>query len=129
MGWKPTGHDFAPTTLFYEDLVNLVVAGGDKTLAQMIKDTREAYLIMGFGYTITVGEDGDTRRGMWKIENGRIVRRIDDLRFNVSVPDLLNHVAELGQPVRVTTEDGITVVVPPMRLMQRAFRFTSRSRR
>jgi predicted Zn-dependent protease len=66
---------------------------------------------------------GMTRDGTFLVEDGKVVKALKNLRFNVSVLDLLNNVLVLGQPVVTAGEEGFPpAVIPPM--MVKDFNFT-----
>ncbi|MBN1477247.1 TldD/PmbA family protein, partial [Candidatus Sumerlaeota bacterium] len=102
---------------------HLVMEGGETSLEEMIASTDRGVLITRSWYTNFVDRKkalvtGMTRDGTLLIESGQIVSGLRDLRFNVSLFELLGGVDALGPQAR---HDGI--VAPAMRV--RGFRFTS----
>jgi predicted Zn-dependent protease len=104
---------------------NLIMAGGDTSLADMIASTRRGVLITRFWYIRglnprTISYTGLTRDGTFLIENGRISRPVNNFRFNQSLVEMLNNVEALGRPVRVAAGEnssvGTPIVVPPMKV-------------
>ncbi|HMW92759.1 MAG TPA: metallopeptidase TldD-related protein, partial [Candidatus Obscuribacter sp.] len=65
---------------------------------------------------------GMTRDGTFLVRDGKIARPIKNLRFNVSLFDLLNNIVALGESVGAAGEEGIPAVVPPM--LVKDFNFT-----
>jgi predicted Zn-dependent protease len=111
---------------------NLVMAGGDATLADLIASVTRGVLISRFWYIRplnprTLSETGITRDGTFLIENGKIVRPVTNFRFNQSLTELLKNVDALGRPTRVCASEnssvGPPIVVPAMKV--RGFNLTS----
>lgn len=145
--WNGDGRPFAPTTwiekgvvknLFYSRYwaqkqgkpatpfpANIIMAGGNASLEDLIKDTARGVLVTRLWYIRFVDPQtllltGLTRDGTFYIENGQIKHAIKNFRFNESPIIMLNNVDALGRPER---DQGS--LVPPMRV--RDFTFTSLS--
>lgn len=145
--WGGDGRPFAPTTwiengvvknLFYSRYwaqkqgkpatpfpANLIMAGGNASLEELIKDTARGVLVTRFWYIRFVDPQtllltGLTRDGTFYIENGQIKHAIKNFRFNESPIIMLNNVDALGRPERAQGN-----LIPPMRV--RDFTFTSLS--
>jgi predicted Zn-dependent protease len=145
--WNGDGRPFAPTTwiengvvknLFYSRYwaqkqgkpatpfpANLIMAGGNASLEDLIKDTARGVLVTRFWYIRFVDPQtllltGLTRDGTFYIENGQIKHAIKNFRFNESPIIMLNNVDALGRPERAQGN-----LIPPMRI--RDFTFTSLS--
>ena len=104
---------------------NMIMAGGDASVADMIKDVARGILVTRFWYIRFVDPQtllltGLTRDGTFFIENGAIKHAIKNFRFNESPIIMLNNIEALGRPIRVQGS-----MVPPMRV--RDFTFTSLS--
>ncbi|GAA0638593.1 TldD/PmbA family protein [Brevundimonas lenta] len=110
---------------------NLIMAGGDKSTADLIRSTDRGILVTRTWYIRMVDPQtvlltGLTRDGTFYIENGQIKHPIKNFRFNESPVIMLNNVEELGRPVRVQSDEGgYVMVLPAMKL--RDFTFTSLS--
>jgi predicted Zn-dependent protease len=110
---------------------NLIMAGGDKSTADMIKGTEKGILVTRTWYIRMVDPQtvlltGLTRDGTFYIENGEIKHPIKNMRFNESPVIMLNNVEELGKPVRVGDDESpFVMMIPPMKL--RDFTFSSLS--
>ncbi|MBZ6384077.1 TldD/PmbA family protein [Sphingomonas sanguinis] len=110
---------------------NLLMAGGTKSTAELVRTTERGILVSRTWYIRMVDPQtvlltGLTRDGTFYIENGEIKYPIKNLRFNESPVIMLNNIDELGKPVRVAgDESSLVMVLPPMRL--RDFTFTSLS--
>jgi predicted Zn-dependent protease len=110
---------------------NLLMAGGDKSIADLVRTTEKGILVTRTWYIRMVDPQtvlltGLTRDGTFYIENGQIKYPVKNFRFNESPVIMLNNIDELGRPVRVAgDESDFVMMIPPMRL--RDFTFTSLS--
>ncbi|HEY0333769.1 MAG TPA: TldD/PmbA family protein [Stenotrophomonas sp.] len=110
---------------------NLLMAGGDKSIADLVRTTDKGILVTRTWYIRMVDPQtvlltGLTRDGTFYIENGQIKHPVKNFRFNESPVIMLNNIDELGKPVRVAgDESSFVMMIPPMRL--RDFTFTSLS--
>jgi predicted Zn-dependent protease len=110
---------------------NLLMAGGTKTTAELIRTTQKGILVTRTWYIRMVDPQtvlltGLTRDGTFYIENGAIKYPVKNFRFNESPVIMLNNIEELGKPVRVAgDESDLVMMIPPMKL--RDFTFTSLS--
>ena len=110
---------------------NLLMAGGDKTTAQLVAGTQKGILVTRTWYIRMVDPQtvlltGLTRDGTFYIENGQIKHPVKNFRFNESPVIMLNNIEELGRPVRVSDGDAsFVMMIPAMKL--RDFTFTSLS--
>lgn len=110
---------------------NLIMSGGTKTTADLVRETERGILVSRTWYIRMVDPQtvlltGLTRDGTFYIENGAIKYPIKNFRFNESPVIMLNNIDELGKPVRVRgDESSLPMLLPPMRL--RDFTFTSLS--
>ncbi|MBV8372600.1 MAG: TldD/PmbA family protein, partial [Candidatus Eremiobacteraeota bacterium] len=106
---------------------NLVVAEGSKPLAQLIAETQRGLLVTRLWYVRTVDQKraivtGMTRDGTFLIENGARVRGVRNMRFNVSILDLLQN-CEFSSEQKRTGSYHYSLVVPAAKMS--AFTFTS----
>jgi len=104
---------------------NLIMSGGDDSIAQMIASTERGVLLTRFWYIRglnprTISYTGLTRDGTFLIENGRISRPINNFRFNQSLVEMLQNVEMLSPAVRVAASENSSVsspiVVPAMKV-------------
>ncbi|MFK7864219.1 MAG: TldD/PmbA family protein [Pseudohongiellaceae bacterium] len=96
---------------------NLIMAGGDDSLEEMIASTRRGVLISRFWYIRglnprVLAYTGLTRDGTFLIENGRITRPVSNFRFNQSMVDLLRNIQMLSPAVRVAASESSSVSTP-----------------
>ncbi|WP_353199469.1 TldD/PmbA family protein [Sandarakinorhabdus sp.] len=110
---------------------NLIMAGGTKSTADLVRGTAKGILVTRTWYIRMVDPQtvlltGLTRDGTFYIENGQIKYPLKNFRFNESPVIMLNNIDELGRPVRVAgDESSLVMMIPPMKL--RDFTFTSLS--
>jgi predicted Zn-dependent protease len=110
---------------------NMIMAGGTKSLDELIASTKKGVLVTRTWYIRMVDPQsllltGLTRDGTFYIENGKIKHPIKNFRFNESPVTMLNNVDEMGKPVVIGPDEvRFQMVIPPMRL--RDFNFTSLS--
>ena len=83
----------------------IVMAGSDKTIADLIASTERGILVSRAWYVRyvnprTLEVTGMTRDGTFLIENGKISHPIKNLRFNQCLPEMLNNVVALTQAKR-----------------------------
>ena len=124
---KPTGHGFSLPNDYGEAPMNLVFAGGDKSLAEMVRTTERGILVTRLWYIREVDPyekilTGMTRDGTYLIENGRVAGGIRNFRFNESIIEMLSNVEMLGPAVRAAGEESFEMVVPAMKV--RDFHFS-----
>lgn len=112
--------------------MGLRMSGGDASMDDMIASVERGILVTRFWYiravdARTVLYTGLTRDGTFLIENGRISRPVQNLRFNESPVAMLQNIEAMGRPVRVSASESgnpsAGIVVPP--LLVRNFTFTS----
>ncbi|MGD1212169.1 MAG: TldD/PmbA family protein [Candidatus Acidiferrales bacterium] len=124
---KPTGHGFSLPNEYGEAPMNLVFAGGDKSLDEMVRTTERGILVTRLWYIREVDPyekilTGMTRDGTFLIENGRVAGGIRNFRFNQSIIEMLSNVDMLGPAVRAAGEESFEMVVPAMKV--RDFHFS-----
>jgi predicted Zn-dependent protease len=104
---------------------NIIMAGGDESLEDMIKNTRRGILVTRLWYIRSLDPQtllytGLTRDGTFYIEDGKIKYPIKNFRFNESPIVMLNNIEALGKPQRINGN-----MIPPMKI--RDFTFSSLS--
>jgi predicted Zn-dependent protease len=110
---------------------NIIMAGGNQSLEEMIKSTAKGVLVTRLWYIRSVDPQtllltGLTRDGTFYIENGKIKHPIKNFRFNESPIIMLNNLEALGKPERVVSgESDINYLIPTIKI--RDFTFTSLS--
>lgn len=81
---------------------NLLMTGGDASMADMIAGTERGLLLSTLWYIRTVDPTtllltGLTRDGVYLVEDGQITAAVNNFRFNESPLDLLRRATEAGQ--------------------------------
>jgi predicted Zn-dependent protease len=139
-GVAPTGHGLPEPSPVGEIPLNLIVEGDDQNPAtataegmiSLVGPGQQAVLLTRVWYVREVDPStklltGMTRDGTFLVQDGKVVKALKNLRFNVSVIDLLNNVLALGQSVVTAGEEGFPpAVIPPM--MVKDFNFTEVTR-
>jgi len=124
---KNTGHSFALPNEFGEAPMNLVLAGGNSSVPEMIASTDRGFLVTRLWYIREVDPyekimTGMTRDGLFLVEKGKVGSAVRNFRFNQSVLEMLRNVELLGSSHRATAEESFEMVVPPMKIGN--FQFT-----
>ncbi|HYL46073.1 MAG TPA: TldD/PmbA family protein [Candidatus Limnocylindrales bacterium] len=127
MKTRPTGHGFGLPNEYGEAPMNLVFAGGDKSIDEMIRSTERGIFVTRLWYIREVDPyekilTGMTRDGTFLVENGLVSAGIRNFRFNQSILEMLAKVEMLGPAVRAAGEESFEMVVPAMKV--RDFHFT-----
>ncbi len=96
---------------------NLIMAGGNDSMEEMIASTERGVLLTRFWYIRglnprIISYTGLTRDGTFLIENGRITRPVTNFRFNQSLVDMLQNVDMIGPSVRVAASENSSVSTP-----------------
>jgi predicted Zn-dependent protease len=110
---------------------NMIMAGTDKSTAELIANTKKGVLVTRTWYIRMVDPQsvlltGLTRDGTFYIENGKIMYPIKNFRFNESPVTMLNNIEEIGKPVVIAGDEvPYQMLIPPMKV--RDFNFTSLS--
>ena len=110
---------------------NMIMAGTDKSTAELIASTKKGILVTRTWYIRMVDPQsvlltGLTRDGTFYIENGKIKYPIKNFRFNESPISMLNNIEEIGKPVIIAGDEvPYQMLIPPMKV--RDFNFTSLS--
>jgi predicted Zn-dependent protease len=128
---ESTGHGLREPNPEGEMPLNLVVGSGNSSLTDMIQTTDRGIFVSRVWYVRLVDPasillTGMTRDGTFLIEGGELKQGILNLRFNISVIELLNSVISLGPAVRAAGEEGFPAVVPAMKVAN--FNFSSVAR-
>jgi predicted Zn-dependent protease len=126
-GVQPTGHGFPLPNEIGEAPMNIVIAGGNTSLGDMIASTPRGILVTRLWYIREVEPyekimTGMTRDGTFLIEDGRVVAGLRNFRFNQGIIELLNNVEALSPAVRASGEEAFDMVVPAMKA--HGFHFT-----
>jgi predicted Zn-dependent protease len=124
---KPTGHGFSLPNDFGEAPMNLVFAGGNSSVDEMVRSTERGILVTRMWYIREVDPyekvlTGMTRDGTFLVQDGKVAGGLRNFRFNQSMLEMLSNVELLGTSVRAAGEESFEMVVPPMKV--RDFHFS-----
>jgi predicted Zn-dependent protease len=130
-GVPPTGHGFPLPNESGEAPGNIVIAGGNSTVEEMVASTERGILVTRLWYIREVDPyqkvfTGMTRDGTFLVEGGRVTAGVRNFRFNQSLIEMLSNVESLSRPVRASGEESPDMVVPAMKVHD--FRFTEVTR-
>ncbi len=130
-GVVPTGHGFPVPNEVGEAPMNIVIAGGETTVDEMVESTERGVLVTRLWYIREVDPyekifTGMTRDGTFLIENGTVVAGVRNFRFNQSLIELLSNVEAMSTPVRACGEETFDMVAPAMKA--HGFNFTEVTR-
>ena len=110
---------------------NIIMAGTDKSTAELIANTKKGILVPRTWYIRMVDPQsvlltGLTRDGTFYVENGKIKHPVKNFRFNESPVTMLNNIEEIGKPVVIGGDEAnYSMLIPAMKI--RDFNFTSLS--
>ncbi|HUS07191.1 MAG TPA: TldD/PmbA family protein [Bryobacteraceae bacterium] len=130
-GRKPTGHGYPLPNELGEAPVNIVLAGGSRSVEDLIAGTANGILVTRLWYIREVEPyekvmTGMTRDGTFLIKDGEVGCGLKNFRFNQSVIELLSNVEELSASVRASGEEAFDMVMPGMKA--HGFHFTEVTR-
>ena len=126
-GVAPTGHGFPLPNETGEAPMNIVIAGGDTSVEEMVAATDHGILVTRLWYIREVDPDqkiftGMTRDGTFLVEGGKVSAGVRNFRFNVGLMEMLSNVEALSPAVRASGEETFDMVAPAMKV--RGFNFT-----
>jgi predicted Zn-dependent protease len=127
LGRTNTGHALPAPNAHGPQAQHVVVANGTQSLDELLAGVERGLLITRFWYIRNVDQrktivTGMTRDGTFLIENGALAYGVKNLRFNVSILDVLGRATFANDAVR-TGGYSYSLVAPTARLD--GFRFTS----
>ncbi len=127
-GVTSTGHGLPGPNPWGPYPSHLVLAPGDQSIDELIGGVEHGLLVTRFWYTRVVNQKqslitGMTRDGTFRIEDGKIVGPVRNLRYNVSILDSLMSCDGVGDTLFTCCDEGGDTRVPALRL--RSFAFTS----
>ena len=129
MGVPHSGHGQAQPSSRGPAPENLVVAAGDASLEQLIAGVEDGLLVHELHYTNMIEPrdltlTGMTRGGTFRIQGGRLGQPVRNLRFTMSLVNVLRRVCGIGSDLHAhRPHHGPEVICPALRVER--FRFTS----
>lgn len=127
LGRPNTGHALPSPNPYGPLALNLTMAAGDTTEAEMIASVEHGVYVTRFHYVnvedpMKLVLTGMTRDGTFMIENGSLTRPLKNLRFTQSALEALSRVGAIGsERVLVGPGEGGATLVPALLLEQWAF--------
>jgi PmbA protein len=130
-GVVPTGHGFPLPNEIGEAPLNIVIHGGQTSLAEMVASVDRGVLVTRLWYIREVDPyekimTGMTRDGTFLIEGGKVTCGLKNFRFNESLLRMLSNVEALSPSVRASGEEAFDMVAPAMKVAD--FHFTEVTR-
>ena len=129
LGVENTGHAYPQPNTFGPKPGNMVLAGGDQSMEELIAGVDRGLLVTQLHYTNMIDPrdlllTGMTRNGTFLIEDGVVTRPVKNLRFTESLVNAMASVSGVGRELEVAGAlfDG-EIVCPALRIEN--FRFTS----
>jgi predicted Zn-dependent protease len=128
MGAAPTGHGLPIPNPDGAQAANLVLVPGEHSNEALVSGCERGILVTRFWYVRPVDPGtmtltGLTRDGTFLIEEGHVVRRLADLRWNESLLRAFARLDAVGRQTAVVPMEETTVVAPAVRIP--GFRFVS----
>ncbi len=120
-GKAATGHGLPLPNEIGETPMNIVIAGGETPVEEMVRSTERGIWVTRLWYIREVDPyekimTGMTRDGTFLVENGEPVCAVRNFRFNQGLIELLSNVEMLGPVVRASGEETFDMVVPAMKV-------------
>jgi predicted Zn-dependent protease len=127
LGRENTGHAGPSLGLEGPQALNVALEPGEKSLEQLIAETKRGLLVSRLWYIRPVDHrktimTGMTRDGTFLIEDGRLTRGVRNLRFNQSILEMLRAAEFSSTPAR-TVSFNYSIVTPAAKVA--GFHFTS----
>ena len=106
-GVAPTGHGFPLPNEYGEAPANIVIAGGDSSVEEMIASTGRGILVTRLWYIREVDPyekifTGMTRDGTFLFETAASTAGLRNFRFNQGLMEMLSNVEALSPSVRAS---------------------------
>jgi predicted Zn-dependent protease len=107
--------------------MSLVMEGSDRTVDDLVADTRRGLLVTFFWYIRAVPateqpllNTGMTRDGLFLVENGEVTGAVQNFRWNMSPIVGYNNLTAVGRPEPMhmgeSYDGGNTALIPPVRI-------------
>lgn len=118
-GTASTGHALPPNNSYGPYPKCMVVAGGESSIEEMIKNTGKGILITHFWYLNFLNPTrtmvtGTTKDGTFLIENGAIKSAVKNMRTNQSILEAFSNIAAISQERVVYPQYSVLMKVPAM---------------
>ncbi len=128
-GKESTGHSLPQPNPYSPYPMNFIMQGGESNVEGMISNVKRGLFVQRFWYTNVMDPrnlviTGMTRDGLFLIEDGKITRSLQNMRFTESIITALNSVSEISELVKVIY-DMTPITVPYLRISN--FTFTGKT--
>ncbi len=128
-GKKSTGHALPQPSPYSPYPMNFIMKGGESSVEEMISHVKRGLFVQRFWYTNPMNPreaviTGMTRDGLFLIENGKITKPLQNMRFTESIITALNNAAELSSTKKIIY-DMVPMTVPYARIKD--FTFTGKT--
>jgi predicted Zn-dependent protease len=125
-GVESTGHALLPNNTFGPYPKNMVMAGGDSNIDEMIASTDKGILITHFWYINYLNPmktmvTGTTRDGTFLIENGKIKSAVQNMRIGQSILEAFSNATMISKERKLCPQYGVVMYVPAMKIEEFAF--------
>jgi len=128
-GRESTGHSLPQPSPYSPYPMNFIMQGGESSVESMISSVKRGLFVQRFWYTNVMDPrklviTGMTRDGLFLIEDGKITRPLQNMRFTESIITALNNVSEISKSLKVIY-DMAPMTVPYLRINN--FTFTGKT--
>lgn len=129
MGVPNSGHGKSQPSSAGPAPTNLVVGAGDASVEQLIAGVEDGLMVSDLHYTNMIEPrdltlTGMTRGGTFRIQGGRLGQPVRNLRFTMSLVNVLRRVSGIGSEQLVNRPTNCPEIISPALRVER-FRFTS----
>jgi predicted Zn-dependent protease len=129
-GKESTGHALPQPNGYGALPLNMFMAPGQATVEEMIRSVKDGVLITRFWYVRPVHPKttlitGMTRDGTFKIEDGKVVYPLRNLRFTASILETLAGVELIGKELKLEAGFFGGTMVPALKT--KSFKFTGQT--
>jgi PmbA protein len=125
-GVESTGHALLPNNTFGPYPKNMVMAGGDSSMEEMIASTDKGILITHFWYINYMNPmktmvTGTTRDGTFLIEKGKIKTAVQNMRIGQSILEAFSNATMISKKRELCPQFGVVMYVPAMKIEEFTF--------
>ncbi len=123
---ESTGHALLPNNTFGPYPKNMVMAGGDSSMEEMIASTEKGILITHFWYINYLNPmktmvTGTTRDGTFLIERGKIKSAVKNMRIGQSILEAFSNATMISKKRELCPQFGVVMYVPALKIEEFTF--------
>lgn len=120
-GVESTGHALLPNNTFGPYPKNMVMAGGNSSIDEMLKTTDKGILITHFWYInymnpMKTQVTGTTRDGTFLVENGKIKSAVSNMRIGQSILEAFSNTEMISKERKLCPQFSVVMYVPAMKI-------------